>query len=110
MDVVKNIEAIRKEKGISQEYIASFLGKDNSVLSNIKSYKRELKVNELEIIANALDVNVIYLLTYPDVWEKKTEAKQEPVEAILQIKLQSDKKEQVLRLVFGDNNLEILNR
>ena len=34
----------------------------------------------------------------------------EPVEAILQIKLQKDKKDQVLRLVFGDNNIEILNK
>ena len=34
----------------------------------------------------------------------------EDVEAILQIKLKKDRKEQVLKLVFGDNNLEILNK
>ena len=32
------------------------------------------------------------------------------VEAVLQIKLKKDKKDQVLRLVFGDNNIEILNK
>ena len=34
----------------------------------------------------------------------------EPVEAVLQIKLKKDKKDQVLKLVFGENNIEILNR
>ncbi len=35
---------------------------------------------------------------------------EEPVEAILQIRLRKEKKDQVLRLVFGDNNIEILNK
>lgn len=82
-----------------------------SVVSNIENGKRELKVVELEIIANALKVDMLYLLTYPHVYVKKERTEhQEPIEAILQIKLQSDKKEQVLKLVFGENNLEILNK
>ncbi|MDR1543501.1 MAG: helix-turn-helix transcriptional regulator [Prevotellaceae bacterium] len=109
MDIVKNIFEIRKEKGVSQEVIAYALGVDTSVISNIEKRKRELKVSELEIIAKALGVDVLYLITYPHVYEKKGGEK-EPVEAILQIKLQSDKKEQVLKLIFGENNLEILNK
>lgn len=34
----------------------------------------------------------------------------EPMEAILQVRLRKDKKDQVLKLVFGENNIEILNR
>ena len=52
----------------------------------------------------------IDILTYPDVYVRKEEAEAEPVEAILQIKLKKDKKDQVLKLVFGDNNIEILNK
>lgn len=42
--------------------------------------------------------------------KKKEIIGEEPVEAILQIKLKKDKKDQVLKLVFGDNNIEILNK
>jgi transcriptional regulator with XRE-family HTH domain len=109
MNVVKNIFEIRKEKGVSQEVIADALDVDTSVVSNIEKGKRELKVSELEKIAKVLNVDVLYLITYPHIYEIK-DSKSEPVEAVLQIKLRSDKKDQVLKLVFGDNNLEIFNR
>jgi hypothetical protein len=41
---------------------------------------------------------------------KKDDVYQDSIEAILQIKLQADKKDQILKLVFGENNLEILNK
>jgi transcriptional regulator with XRE-family HTH domain len=111
MDIVKNITRIRKEKGVSQEVIANALEVDTAVISNLEKGKRDLKVKELEIIANVLDVDVLYLFTYPHVYVKKeSKNSSAPVEAILQIKLQADKKEQVLKLVFGENNLEILNK
>jgi transcriptional regulator with XRE-family HTH domain len=110
MDVVQNIIEIRKEKGINQELIAEALGIDVSAVSNIEKKKRELKVSELAKIASALKVDVVYLLTYPEYYIKKSESKSDPIEATLQIKLQSDKKDQVLKLVFGENNLEILNK
>ena len=52
----------------------------------------------------------IDLITYPDKYVKKSEQGGEPVEAVLQIKLQKEKKEQVLKMIFGENNLEILNK
>ncbi|MDH6355438.1 transcriptional regulator with XRE-family HTH domain [Dysgonomonas sp. PH5-45] len=110
MNIAKNIRLIREERGFSQKVIADALNVDVAVVSNIENEKRELRVSELEIISNSLEVDLLYLLTYPDQYIKKGDLKQEPVEAILQIKLQADKKEQVLRLVFGENNLEILNK
>jgi transcriptional regulator with XRE-family HTH domain len=108
MNIVKNITAIRKEKGINQEVIADALKLDTAVVSNIENGKRELKVSELEIIANVLKEDVLYLITYPERYEKSIKIP-EPVEAILQIRLQSDKKDQVLKLIFGDECLDILN-
>ena len=55
-------------------------------------------------------MSVIDILTYPKIFVESTSNTLEPVEAILQIRLQKDKKDQVLKLVFGENNLEILNR
>ena len=52
----------------------------------------------------------IDLITYPEKYVKSDKLTDEPVEAVLQIKLKKDKKDQVLKLVFGENNIEILNR
>lgn len=109
MNVIENIKKIRIEKGVTQEVLADALSVDNSVLSNIERGKRELKVSELEIIANCLGVRVIDLFTWP-VRYVEPSYENDNVEAVLQIKLKKDRKEQVLKLVFGDNNLEILNK
>ena len=110
MNVVKNIREIRLQKSISQSAIADELGVDVAVISNIEKGKRELRVSELEKIAKVLRISVIDILTYPKIFVESTSNTLEPVEAILQIRLQKDKKDQVLKLVFGENNLEILNR
>lgn len=109
MNVIENIKKIRIEKGVTQEVLADALSVDNSVLSNIERGKRELKVSELEIIANCLGVRVIDLFTWP-VRYVEPNCENDNVEAVLQIKLKKDRKEQILKLVFGDNNLEILNK
>lgn len=110
MDVNKNIKEIRVQKGLNQQVIADALDADIAVVSRIESGTRPLKVPELEKIANALGVSVIDLITYPKKYIEKDASQEEPMEAILQIKLSKDKKDQVLRLVFGDNNIEILNK
>ena len=66
MNAIENIRLIRVEKGIPQKKIADALNVDISVISNIETGKRELKVSELEIIAKSLEVSVIDLFTYPE--------------------------------------------
>ena len=111
MDIIKNILAIRKEKGITQEVIADSLFVDTSVISNIEKGKRELKVSELEKIANALKVDLLYLITYPDIYEKKDNANRvESPKVMLQIDVEEHVKADVIKLAFGDRVLEIKNK
>jgi len=111
MDIVKNIFAIRKEKGITQEVIADSLFVDTSVISNIEKGKRELKVSELEKIANALKVDLLYLITYPDIYEKKDNTNRvESPKVMLQIDVEEHVKADVIKLAFGDRVLEIKNK
>ncbi len=107
MNVVDNIFEIMLQKGIKQQILADVLNCHNSVISNLKTGKRELKVRELEIIANLLNLRPIDLFTYPDVYVK-ADGTDGPIEAVIQIKLRNNKKEQVLRMIFGDSNLELL--
>ena len=110
MNVANNIKEIRLQKSINQQVIADALNVDVAVISNIEKGKRDLKVKDLEKISNALGVSVIDLITYPKKFVEVVSNEDEPVEAILQIKLKKDKKDQVLKLVFGENNIEILNK
>lgn len=51
-DILRNIDAIRRNKGYSQEYLASQIGIKQAGLSLIMSGERELKYNTLLQIAN----------------------------------------------------------
>jgi transcriptional regulator with XRE-family HTH domain len=107
--IVENIKKIRAKKGYSQEYMAEKLKREQVGYSLIENGKRKLKYETLEQIAMIFEMPVIDIITYPDIYicSKKTD---DVVDAILQIKLMSDKKDQVLKLIFGDNNLEIFSK
>jgi len=114
-NILENIVKFRKDRQLSQDYVATRIGMKQSGYALIESGERGLQYNVLLQIAMAMNVDVIDIIAYPGEYVEKDIAssmsdKKEPVEAILQIKLQSDKKDQVLKLVFGENNLEILNK
>ena len=110
MEIYEAIREIRLQKSINQQLIADALNLDVAVVSNIEKGKRDLRVKELEKISNVLGMSVIDLFTYPDKYVKLSQNDDDQVEAVLQIKLRKDKKDQVLKLVFGENNIEILNK
>ena len=105
--ILENIDTIRRNKGYSQEYIATQIGMKQAGFSLIMSGERELKYNTLLQIAKVLQLSVIDLITFP---EKYVLSKGEGMstEAVLQIKLDSDKKDQILNIVFGEQIAELL--
>lgn len=93
-------------KGIRNEYLASQIG-IKRWLKSIMSGEGELKYNTLLQIANALQESVIDIIAYP---EKYVLSRDNNIstETVLQIKLDNDKKEQVLKIVFGNEGAELL--
>lgn len=109
--ICENIRKILNARGLDQVDLVDDVAIKESMLSNMLNGKRKMSVDDLANIARALAVRTIDLLTYPDVYEaRQVDVEPEPVEAILQVKLKKDKKDQVLKLVFGENNIEILNK
>lgn len=98
-NVVRNIVKIRNLQGLSKRDVASKMGMNEASYGRIESGKIALSYNHLAQIASVFDMSVIDIITYPDRYYKKDE-KDEPIEAVLQIKLKKDKKDQVLKLVF----------
>lgn len=112
--IYDKIVQIRKEKGISQEFMAEQLGIEQSTYGKIERGTIKLTIEKLELISEVFQISLIDIVTYPEKYVNIKDiglnGSQDTLEATLQIKLGKDKKDQVLRLVFGENNLEILNR
>lgn len=100
MKVIENIKKIRLEKGISQECIAMAIGCDQSNWNKIETGKQQLKVNQLEKIAEILGVDVIYLFTYPKVYVDATTVNtSERISVTFEVA--PDKKDVIMQLVSG---------
>ena len=108
--IVDNIRKIMKEKNLTQATLAEYACTSESQFSKILNGKVHFSLQQIENIASKLSMREIDIMTYPKVFVEKEQAGEEPVEAILQIKLKKDKKDQVLKLIFGDNDIEILNK
>lgn len=108
--IIDNIRKILQERGFQQQDLAAYAEINESQVSKIFSGKARLSIQQLSKMATGLQMSELDIITWPDKFVKVGASEPEPVEAILQIRLKKDKKDQVLRLVFGDNNIEILNR
>lgn len=111
VDIAQQLRKILKDKGIKQATMAEYADVSESQFSRVLSGTVQLSLRQLAMIASNLNMREIDIYTYPDRYVKveSGEKQDEPIEAVLQIKLQKSKKEQVLRLIFGDNDIELLN-
>ena len=75
----------------------------------IENGKRGLKYETLKQIALIFDMPVIDVITYPDVYIKKSSDKTKSPRVTLQIDLEDNVKADVIKLAFGDSVLEIKN-
>lgn len=108
--IVNNIRKIMNDRGLKQSSIAEYADTTASQFSKILSGDVKLTLAQLSNIATGLKMREIDIITYPEVYVKKDNSESEPVEVVLQIKLQKEKKDQVLKLIYGENNLEIFNK
>jgi transcriptional regulator with XRE-family HTH domain len=107
MDLVKNIKELRKKYNISQEVIANALSVDTAVVSNIEKGKRELKVCELEKIANAIGVDVLYLITYPDRYVKTENSMNNSTKVLVEIDVSTD---EFIKMGLKEKIIQVLNK
>lgn len=108
--IVDNIRKIMRDRNLTQVSMAGYMETSESQFSKILSGSVQLSLRQIENLASSLSMREIDIITYPQVYVEKEHAGEEPVEAILQIKLKKDKKDQVLNLIFGEHNLEIFDK
>ena len=99
--LVNNLHKILRDKNLTQAILAEYMGTSPSQVNRILKGGLNVTLAQISNLAQNLSLREIDIFTYPE---------NEPVEAILQVRLKKDKKDQVLKLVFGENNLDILNK
>ena len=105
-DVVKNFRFIRESQGLSQEMVAEKMNKTQSSYARIERGATKIDLDTLFAFAKVMGMSVIDVISYPK--KMVEEGENMNIEAILQLRLTKAKKEEVLKIVFGENNLELL--
>ena len=108
--VINNLRKLLNDRGLRQNSLAEVMGRDESSVSKVFNGHAKLSLDQLAKIASYLNMSVIDILTYPDKYVPTKEPSDEPAEVFVQLKLKKEKKDQILKLVFGENDIEILNR
>ena len=70
LTILENIISIRKSLGLSQEYMASQLGMEQSNYGKIERGLVNLTYFQLQNISEILKLRLIDIVTYPDKYEK----------------------------------------
>jgi len=65
-EIGENIKKLREFRGYSQDYMAKELKVSQKTYSNIESDKGKVNKNQIKHIAEILEIDPVYLLTYDD--------------------------------------------
>lgn len=109
-NILKNIRKIMNDRNLTQVTMAAYINISPSQFSKVLSGSVQLSLTQLSNLATSLAMREIDIITYPEKYVPEKEILTDSPEVSLQIKLKKDKRDQVMRLIFGDNDIEILNK
>jgi len=106
IQILENIKKIRKNKGLSQEYLASKLNMTQSGYAQIERGERGLLYYTVEQIAQFFEMDVCEIVNFHKTPEQKLLYKEK---VFIQIEVDKEAKEQVLNIIYGKNNVQVTN-
>lgn len=106
----KSIQKLMNDKDIPSKQLAAIIDTDYSQVRRILKGDGNFTLQHVEFLSTYLGLRPIDIFTWPDIYEKPGKPGSEPAEVLVQLRLTKEKKDQVLKLVFGENNIEILNK
>lgn len=101
---------IMRDRNLTQAAMAEYMGVTPSHFGKVVRGEVKMSFVQMSKLAANLSMGEIDLMTYPDKYIRVEKPEDDPVKAVLQIELKKDKKDQVLKLLFGEHNIEILNK
>ena len=106
------IKQIRENAGFSQTIMAEKMNISQSAYARFELEKSKIDLNRLVIFADVLNMTLVDVITFPEryinVRDIGKELSTNHPEVIVQIKVKEDKKNEVLKIVLGDNYMELI--
>ena len=112
-NIVTNIIKIRHNKDIKQASVATAINVDSSTYSKIESGQIGLSIERLANIATFFNMSMIDIITYPQKYVSiddlpEEEREKEKSKVFLQLEIEEEKREKVLKIIFGEENYKII--
>ena len=107
--IVVNLSKIMNDRGLRQNSFAAIDGFTPSKMTKILNGTQNLNFFEFSKIANFLNLREIDIITYPKIFTEK-DISNNDVKVQLTVELKEHLRDNVLKMIFGNSNLEIINR
>ena len=98
------IKGMVEAKGMSQAQFARLIGLQRQNVNKTVFDKSGIDTNLLCVISEVLECNLF------DYFQSNTKDDKQELKATLTIEMGREKQDKTLRFVFGDNDIEILNK
>jgi len=106
--VVEQLIKIMNDRKLTKSAFAELIGFQEAKWNKISNGIQSLKIEELSNIAEKLRLREIDIYTWPHTYIE-LDKKGDDVKAQLTIELRDEVKQQVLELIFGNKNVQLLN-
>lgn len=110
LNIGQEIREKVEECGMSKAEFAKRLNIARQNIEKTVFQKHSIDTDLLCNISEVLNYNFFDLYKSDEMCNPKDYRQKQEVKAVLSIELGTEKKEQVFRFMFGDNNVEILNK
>lgn len=107
--IIQNLRRIMQERNLKQSTVGDYADISESQFSRVMSGSVQLSLNQLAKIASGLNMREIDIITYPDRYRKIESSNESESEVLLQLKLTKEKKDQVMKILFGQKNIQLVN-
>lgn len=110
LDIGQEVRKKVEESGMSKAKFAELLGIARQNIEKTVFQKHSLDTDLLCKISEVLNCNFFDFYKSDEMCNLGDYKQKQEVKAVLSIEFGAEKKEQVFRFMFGDNNVEILNK
>ncbi|HCC51456.1 MAG TPA: XRE family transcriptional regulator [Porphyromonadaceae bacterium] len=105
--ILTNIHDIRKDKGFTQEYVASRLGIKQSGYGLIENGERGLQYDLLLQLAIIFEMDIIDIIAYPDTCSLDSRIAVNTTKVLVELEVSND---EFIKLGLKEKVLQILNK
>lgn len=110
VEIIKNLGKIMDDRNLNQARMAEYAGTSPSQFSKILKFQVNLSFSQLSNIATNLQMSELDIITYPVHMVPAEGSDGRPEEIQVLLRLNRHDQDQILKILYGNHDLEIISR